>query len=145
MKISKETFDKFRIKDLTIKEYDSWVLLTGFNQPTLGRLILINKNGATDFGNVPADELVEMGKIIHELETKLKEAFNYDKINYQMLRMVDPEVHFHVMPRYAAAREFESKEFLDQAWPGPFSLQNKNDITDEELIKLHEFLKSLFN
>ncbi len=144
MKITEATFKKFRISELTIKEYDSWILLIRASQVTLGSLILINKNGAIEFGSVPAHELFEMGRIINELETKLKSAFNYDKINSQMLRMVDPEVHFHIMPRYAEPKIFNGKEFLDQNWPGPFSLKNENNITDEELLNLHNYLKELF-
>ena len=85
-----------------------------------------------------------MGKIISEVESKLKTAFNYDKINYQMLRMYDPEIHFHIIPRYSEPRTFNGKEFLDQNWPGPFSLKNENDLKDGELLNLHNFLKELF-
>lgn len=144
MKISDATYKKFRINDLTIKEYDSWLLLTRGNQATLGSLILINKNDATDFGTLAPNDLLEMGKIIHEVETNLKEAFGYDKINYQMLRMADPEVHFHIIPRYSSEKTFNGKTFFDQNWPGPFSLKNENSLTDQDLLSLHEFLKGLF-
>ena len=148
MQITQPTYDKFRIGELTIKEYDNWLLLTRFVQPTLGSLILIDKNlgggKEVEFGNLSADALIEMGKIIHEIETKLKAAFNYDKINYQMLRMVDPEVHFHIMPRYESMREFAGHIFQDQNWPGPFSLQNDNKISDAQLLELHVYLKGIF-
>jgi diadenosine tetraphosphate (Ap4A) HIT family hydrolase len=43
----------------------------------------------------------------------------YERINYLMLMMVDPHVHFHVIPRYAVAREFGTLSFPDKGWPGP--------------------------
>ena len=36
-----------------------------------------------------------------------------------MLMMVDPDVHFHVLPRYEKARSFGGVSFVDRAWPGP--------------------------
>ena len=36
-----------------------------------------------------------------------------------MLMMVDKDVHFHVIPRYADVRSFEQIEFDDPGWPGP--------------------------
>ena len=33
--------------------------------------------------------------------------------NYLMLMMVDPHVHFHVIPRYAAPQRFEDVDFPD--------------------------------
>jgi diadenosine tetraphosphate (Ap4A) HIT family hydrolase len=31
--------------------------------------------------------------------------------------MVDPDVHFHVLPRYAQVRHFAGQAFSDPAWP----------------------------
>ena len=36
-----------------------------------------------------------------------------------MLMMVDPHVHFHVIPRYASQRDFLGLSFVDQDWPKP--------------------------
>jgi diadenosine tetraphosphate (Ap4A) HIT family hydrolase len=49
----------------------------------------------------------------------LSEAIGYERINYLMLMMVDPHVHFHVFPRYEGARPFESASVEDKGWPGP--------------------------
>jgi diadenosine tetraphosphate (Ap4A) HIT family hydrolase len=35
---------------------------------------------------------------------------------------VDPDVHFHVIPRYEGTRRFEGLEFPDAGWPGPPAL-----------------------
>ena len=42
---------------------------------------------------------------------------DYEKINYLMLMMVDPNVHFHVIPRYEGGREWQGREFVDVGWP----------------------------
>ena len=59
----------------------------------------------------------EFTQIIKETEKHLIELFQYDKINYLMLMMVDPNVHFHIIPRYATNRIFHSFEFQDFGWP----------------------------
>jgi len=41
-----------------------------------------------------------------------------------MLMMVDPNVHFHVFPRYEGARTMEGVTVDDRAWPGPPDLKS---------------------
>jgi diadenosine tetraphosphate (Ap4A) HIT family hydrolase len=41
----------------------------------------------------------------------------YERINYLMLMMVDPHVHYHVIPRYSTSRTFNGVEFVDAGWP----------------------------
>jgi diadenosine tetraphosphate (Ap4A) HIT family hydrolase len=36
-----------------------------------------------------------------------------------MLMMVDPNVHFHVIPRYSEPRSWGGIDFPDAGWPGP--------------------------
>ena len=56
-------------------------------------------------------------------ERKLRDAFQFDKINYLLLMMVDRHLHFHVIPRYAETRSFAGVEWPDPAWPkGPPAL-----------------------
>ena len=65
--------------------------------------------------------------------------FGFERINYLMLMMVDPDVHFHVLPRYGSARTFAGVTFEDAGWPGPPRLDVVNagaaavitDLVDE--------------
>ena len=45
-----------------------------------------------------------------------------------MLMMVDPHVHFHVLPRYAQTRVFDGVQFPDTGWPGPPDLKSATDL-----------------
>ena len=47
----------------------------------------------------------------------LRRAVDYEKINYLMLMMVDRDVHFHVIPRYAGERVHNGQAFRDAGWP----------------------------
>ena len=41
-----------------------------------------------------------------------------------MLMMVDPHVHFHIIPRYAGERSSTAATFADTGWPGPPDLKS---------------------
>ncbi|SVD78910.1 uncharacterized protein METZ01_LOCUS431764, partial [marine metagenome] len=95
------TFAKFKFPELLIKEYENWYLLLRFEQPTLGSLILITKHGETQYSEINEAAFIEFSKIVKEIESVLKSKFKYQKLNYLMLMMVDPEVHYHIIPRYS--------------------------------------------
>jgi diadenosine tetraphosphate (Ap4A) HIT family hydrolase len=114
-----ETILKFGYPDTLIADYSSWVVLLRPQQATLGALILANKEPVQAFGDVSAAGCEELARVTHDIEGALRAAFAFDKINYLMLMMVDRDVHFHVIPRYAEVRSFERIEFEDPGWPGP--------------------------
>ena len=121
------TMKKFGYPDTLVKEYKNWVLLLRPQQVTLGALVLICKNEATAFSEISPEAFVELKEITAAIELHLKGCFSYDKINYLMLMMIDPDVHFHVLPRYAGPRLFEQAEFNDPGWPGPPDLSRSNE------------------
>ena len=114
-----ETILKFGYPDTLITDYSSWVVLLRPQQATLGALILASKEPVQAFGDVSAAGCEELAQITHDIELALAAAFSFDKINYLMLMMVDPHVHFHVVPRYATPRTFDGHDFADAGWPGP--------------------------
>ena len=121
------TMKKFGYPDTLIKEYEHWALLLRPQQATLGALVLICKDDADAFSRISASAFAELKEITTAVETHVKECFAYDKINYLMLMMVDRDVHFHVLPRYAAPRMFDQQEFNDPGWPGPPDLSHINE------------------
>lgn len=117
-----ETIRKFGYPDTLIAEREHWLVLLRPQQATLGAAILAGKGPETRFADLPAVAFTELGTMVDALETAAAKAFAYDKINYLMLMMVDPHVHFHVVPRYAGQRTFEGVVFADNGWPGPPNL-----------------------
>ena len=59
-----------------------------------------------------------------------------------MLVMVDPHVHFHVIPRYAAERRYGGIVFFDNAWPGAPDLARNNSMNEKEFSRLADNLRS---
>ncbi len=131
------TMEKFGFPGTCVKEYQQWVILLRPQQVTLGSLILICREDATAFSHISSQAFEELPGIIRETETSLAGTFSYSKINYLMLMMVDPEVHFHVIPRYDAPRAVFQQQFLDHGWPGPPDLKQSNSISQrvkEEIL-----------
>lgn len=117
-----ETIEKFGYPATLVQEYEHWVVLLRPQQVTLGSLILACKEPVLHFGGVSPGGFAELGRATADLEQALADAFGYQKINYLMLMMVDPHVHFHVIPRYAEAPALDGRTFPDQSWPGPPAL-----------------------
>lgn len=121
--MANETMLKFGYPETLIREYEHWVVLLRPAQVTLGSLILAAKSDATAFGKLPAGAHAELAAVTKEIEATLLAEVGYDKINYLMLMMVDPYVHFHVFPRYAEAKGIETVGITDVGWPGPPDLK----------------------
>jgi diadenosine tetraphosphate (Ap4A) HIT family hydrolase len=117
-----ETIRKFGYPETLICEYEHWVVLLRPQQVTLGALVLASKEPVTDFHRVSAAGFDELRSVVTDVERSLRAFVTYRKINYLMLMMVDPDVHFHVIPRYEQPARFEQQEFPDHGWPGPPAL-----------------------
>ena len=106
-----------------IAQTDCWTVLLRPKQPTFGSLVLICREPVTAFGDVSAQACAELRGVIVRIEAMLRGVVAYARINYLMLMMVDPDVHFHVLPRYAGSRNFGALAFADAGWPGPPALE----------------------
>ena len=76
-----------------------------------------------------------------EMEAALGSCFGYAKLNYLMLMMTDPDVHFHVLPRYPEAQQFREISFADPGWPGPPDIRFTNPTDIATQIALIELLR----
>lgn len=116
------TLEKFGWPATLVREFDHWVVLLRPAQVTLGSLVLAAKSEATAFGDLPAAAFAELKDATAQIEEALSRFVAFEKINYLMLMMVDPHVHFHVIPRYEGTRQFGGFDFPDKGWPKPPAL-----------------------
>lgn len=130
--MTNQTAVRFGYPETLVREYEHWLVLLREPQATLGSLVLCAKSDATEFSGIPIEAHAEMGEVVREIERALKAAFSYDKINYLMLMMVDPNVHFHVIPRYAETRSACGLTVADPGWPALPKLAEAQDITPEQ-------------
>ena len=135
------TLAKFGYPAGTVAEYAQWAVLLRPKQATLGALVLACKNEATAFADIGGEAFAELPRAVGDLEAALREAFAYERLNYLMLMMVDPHVHFHILPRYSAPRLFEGQSFADPGWPGPPDIAYATDLREGQTEALRETLQ----
>lgn len=138
------TIAKFGWPATLVAEFDHWVVLLRTAQPTLGSLVLAAKSDATAFGDLPGAAHAELKTVTAAIEAALTRAVNYAKINYLMLMMVDPHVHFHVIPRYDGERSAAGLTITDAGWPGQPDLGSAVKIDSEADTALRDWLKGHF-
>lgn len=138
------TIEKFGWPATLVREFGHWLVLLRPAQPTLASLVLAAKSDATAFGDLPGEAHAELKAVTRAIEAALAGFTGYAKLNYLMLMMVDPHVHFHVIPRYDGAREWGGLTFPDAGWPGVPQLGEAVKLEPAQRDALVAELKALF-
>jgi len=139
-----ETIRRFGYPETLIAEYLHWVVLLRPEQPTLGSLVLAAKSDVTAFSALEPLAFAELATVTWHIESALERAVGYARINYLMLMMVDPNVHFHVLPRYEGSRSQAGVEVPDAGWPKAPALGQAVALTPAQIDDLANWLKSLW-
>ncbi|HUP67689.1 MAG TPA: HIT family protein [Sphingomicrobium sp.] len=138
------TIEKFGYPATLVHELDHWVVLLRPAQVTLGSMVLAAKSSATAYSDLPDEAFAEQGRAVRSIEQALSSFVHYERINYLMLMMVDPNVHFHVIPRYSSAREWGRVEFPDAGWPGPPLLGSSVALSTGQIDALVQEFRQYF-
>ena len=142
--MSNETMRKFGYPDTLVREFAHWAVLVRPAQVTLGSLVLASTSDATRYGDLPAEAFAEQADAVRTIEQALAGFCGYERLNYLMLMMVDPHVHFHVIPRYPGTREWNGLDFADEGWPGPPQLQAAHKLEPGQIAAMRDALEPLF-
>ena len=130
------TMEKFGYPATLVREFEHWVVLLRPAQVTLGSLVLAAKSDATAYHQLRRAAFAEQADAVQAIEAALVSFTQYERINYLMLMMVDPNVHFHVIPRYSEPRRWGGIEFPDAGWPGPPQLASAIALGADQLREL---------
>lgn len=139
-----DTIRTFGYPDTLICEYDHWVVMLRPAQPTLGSLVLAAKSDVTAFADLPAAAFAELAKVSNDIDSALKTFVKFEKLNYLMLMMVDPHVHYHVIPRYEGIRSHAGTEYFDAGWPKVPALGEAVKLTNDMIATLVADLKTVW-
>jgi diadenosine tetraphosphate (Ap4A) HIT family hydrolase len=139
------TIEKFGYPTTLVREFEHWLVLLRPAQVTLGSLVLAAKSEATAYADLPREAFAEQKDVVAATERALAAFVQYERINYLMLMMVDPNVHFHVIPRYAGSRSWNGIEFADSGWPGSPELGSAVRLESAPLSVLAKELASTFS
>jgi diadenosine tetraphosphate (Ap4A) HIT family hydrolase len=138
------TARKFGHPETLLASWAHWAVLLRPAQPTLGSLVLVCGDPVQRFGAISTGAAAELREVVAAVERALGECLRFDRINYLMLMMVDPDVHFHVIPRYAAPRRYAGAEFPDPFWPGPPDVTRGAPLPEAVRSQLVEDLRARF-
>lgn len=130
------TIEKFGYPGTLLAELVHWVILLRPAQVTLGSLVLAAKSDATAYSALPAAAFSEQRDAVAMIERGLAEFTAFERVNYLMLMMIDPNVHFHVIPRYSEPRRWGGIEFADAGWPGAPQLGSAVELTPDRIAAL---------
>ena len=137
--MSNPTSERFGYPRTLIREYQHWLVLLREDQVTLGSLVLCARSDVTAFADLPAPAFAEMAQVVTDIEHSLAATINYEKINYLMLMMADPNVHFHVLPRYPGERSACGITMVDQGWPAAPQLAAPRTLGAAESSELVDY------
>src|SRR3546814_18216809 len=87
-----------------------------------------------------SDLFTELKRATAHINTALSKAVSHAKLNYLMLMMVDPHVHFHVFPRYEGERSARAMTFADASWHGPPELSKARKLSGDQIEGLRDWL-----
>jgi len=132
-----ETLTRFGFPSTALAGYRHWIVMLREEQPTLGSLVLCARDDHRRMSAVPAEAYAELARVTADIEVALQAAFAFDRINWLVLMMRDPQVHFHVLPRYAAPRRFAGRDFADPGWPKAPDLFTLLQLGPPDLAQLH--------
>ena len=105
-------------KELRVWEFSQTLLVLNRDQFFTGYCFLINKDHATELfhlGRKARNELVEEVSLVASC---LAEAFQADKINYELLGNMVPHMHWHLIPRF----------INDPLWPRPIWCEPHSEV-----------------
>jgi diadenosine tetraphosphate (Ap4A) HIT family hydrolase len=134
--VTNATARKFGYPRSKVAETESWLILVRPQQPTYGALVLVCKEEATAFSDLSVAAFADLKHAVDGIEALLRPTVAYERINYMMLMMVDPDVHFHVVPRYEGERIYAQHVFKDAGWPGPPALASFVALSEEDVAAL---------
>jgi diadenosine tetraphosphate (Ap4A) HIT family hydrolase len=139
-----ETILRFGYPGTLVADYVHWVVLLRPAQPALGSLVLAAKSEARSFPELPAEAFAQLRDVVADIERALAAAVRAEKINYLMLMMVDPNVHFHVIPRYEGERSACGVSVKDAGWPKVPALGEAVALEPEQVEALVGYLKGFW-
>ena len=134
------TLQRFGYPGSVIEEYVHWVVMVRPAQVTLGCTVIAAKSDCTSLADLTPEEAAELPRVIGDFERAVRRIAAASKFNYLALMMVDPNPHFHAIPRYAGQVDVGGIVFEDPAFPKPPDLRCVHELTAVQLEGVRRLL-----
>lgn len=93
---------------------EHWTACLNDDQAFLGRCFFALKRHETDVATLTQAERDSLWSLAGATKAALDDLFAPDHYNYAFLMNLTPHVHMHIIPRYAASREFGGVKIRDE-------------------------------
>ncbi|WNM35369.1 hypothetical protein RKE30_35910 [Streptomyces sp. Li-HN-5-11] len=114
---SLDHWKKFRPEELTVQDFDNWLIVVRGKQVTLGSAVLLLRRPVASLGDMSVAEATELPTVCRWFEERAAAVYKAERFNYIAAMMKDPYVHFHAFPRYSTAQHRYGVEWVDTTWP----------------------------
>lgn len=129
------------------------VSLYNQGQLYLGRQVVTMKARRSSLSEVTAEEWADFGRVVKKIEDVVKETFGAEYFNWGCFindayksENPEPQVHWHVRPRYRNPVTFADIEFVDEAFGSQFLRKDKEVLLNAvQLEKIYEVLYASYN
>lgn len=125
-------------KDLIYRTH-YWDVRLNPNQKYLGRCVVVLRRPCPRLPEITTEEIYALMKLAAELEALITKTFGATMFNWSCLMNnayqhtpPDPQVHWHLVPRYDHAVEFNGKNFQDERFG--YRSVSKNDIVSDGMF-----------
>ena len=115
--------EKFLIPQLTVAHTNSWVLSVRPEQITYGSTVISSRLGKMSLSELTPEEGGELTSLLGKIENIMCESYKAERLNVLCLMMVDPVVHFHVIPRYSKPLNMHGLDWVDADYPAPVQIR----------------------
>jgi diadenosine tetraphosphate (Ap4A) HIT family hydrolase len=119
----------------------TWTAAVNRNQHLLGKSMLVLNRPCEAVVDLTPEEWAELHVEVKRLVAALDTCFAPDQVNLSFLMNVDAQVHLHVIPRYAAPREWQGQTFTDEAWGAPAGTEPR-PLAPAQLASLADELRA---
>ena len=124
-----------------LREGDSWRVVLNKNQNLLGKTMLVLRREASDVLDVTLEEWDAFTDELRRVRRAVDELFHPDRWNHAFLMNADPQVHCHVVPRYASPRVWAGLTFTDPHFGESFGTE-RHVLSPEQLQSLTQAVQA---
>ena len=128
-----------------VYESEYWRVDLSDNQAYLGRSIVSLNRHAENLSELSSQEWQELKAIINRFEKALTSIFNTTSFNWTALMndaykspSPQPDVHFHVWPRYRDAPKVNNELFSDPNFAHHYDKTAERSVSDETMAAIHD-------
>lgn len=119
-----------------------WTVVLNDDQGYLGRCYFALNRHETDLTNLSAAERDALWAHFSAIKEALNWVWEPDHYNYVFLMNLEPHLHGHIIPRYAAPRSFDGIDFIDGALGKHYDIANVQVPPAETLSRIANEIRS---